>query len=134
MWILQPQDLLKTVAAAGITVSLTEAGGLLVTPASALTAELRDMLKSNKATLVEYLQEQANDATDNERELIEERAAIMEYDGGMSRAQAERMAALHTAYLLHHWGCPTCCQAGQRRGTRCPAGAGLWAAYEVETP
>lgn len=74
----------------------------------------------------------ANEPSEAERELIEERAAIMEYDGGMERAQAERLAKLHTEYLLHHWQCPTCCGAGQGRGRRCTTGTRLWAAYDFE--
>ena len=31
---------------------------------------------------------------EQKRELFEERAAIMEFDGGLSRAEAERLAAL----------------------------------------
>ncbi len=64
-------------------------------------------------------------------EVFEERAAIMEYDGGMERTQAERLALLHTRYLLHHWGCKTCCAAGQVRGQRCSTGAALWQAYDL---
>lgn len=73
-----------------------------------------------------------DDPSEAERELIEERAAIMEFDGGMERAQAERLAKLHTDYLLHHWTCKTCCAAGQGRGDRCSPGADLWAAYDLE--
>ncbi|MBN2645043.1 MAG: hypothetical protein JXR59_06175 [Desulfuromonadaceae bacterium] len=37
-------------------------------------------------------------AADTRRELFEERAAIMEFDGGLSRAEAERRAAECTGY------------------------------------
>jgi len=66
------------------------------------------------------------------REAFEERVAIMEYDGGMERTQAERLALLHTQYLLHHWGCKTCCAAGLGRGHRCLSGVALWQAYDLE--
>lgn len=36
--------------------------------------------------------------TENEREAFEERAAIMEFDGGLSRAEAERWAAASLGY------------------------------------
>lgn len=130
---LHPKGLLDTAAAAGIQVSLTAENGLLVTPASSLTAELRNLIKSHKAVLVDYLQRQAaNDPSEAERELIEERAAIMEFDSSLTRAQAERLALLHTQYLLHHWGCKTCCAAGQGRGTRCTVGNAHWIAYDSE--
>jgi len=74
----------------------------------------------------------ANDPSESERELIEERAAIMEYDGGMDRAKAERLANLHTDYLLHHWTCPTCCSAELLQTKRCSTGLELWNAYESE--
>lgn len=126
-------QLLKTLTAAGLAVSLTPDNGLKVTPAKALTYGLRAIIKAHKAVLVEYLLDKAeNDAKAAERELIEERAAIMEFDGGMERTQAERAAKLHTDYLLHHWKCPICCAAGQRRGERCTVGAGLWELYSVE--
>lgn len=35
-------------------------------------------------------------------------------------------------YHLHHFGCKTCCAAGQGRGTRCEIGMGLWMAYQNE--
>jgi len=39
------------------------------------------------------------------------------------------MREAHDAYLAHHWGCPTCCAAGQGRGQRCTEGARLWSEY-----
>lgn len=121
------------IKAAGLALSLTPDSGLKVTPASAMTPELRDTIKINRDALVAYLQrEAANDPSEAERELIEERAAIMEHDCGMERSQAERLALMHTQYLLHHWGCKTCCAAGQGRGERCTDGAELWVAYDLE--
>ena len=39
---------------------------------------------------------------------------------------------LAAAYYRHHFGgCKTCVSAGRGHGTRCPAGAGLWADYEA---
>lgn len=66
------------------------------------------------------------------RDVFEDQAAIMEYDGVIERTQAERLSLLHTRYLLHHWGCNTCCAAGQGCGQRCVAGAALWQAYDLE--
>lgn len=64
-------------------------------------------------------------------ELFEERAAIMELDGGLDRCQAVLLALLHTDYVLHHWACRTCFAAGIRRGQRCNLGAKLWTKYEA---
>jgi hypothetical protein len=38
---------------------------------------------------------------------------------------------LTAAYYRHHFACPSCCAAGHGRGTRCTAGAELWASYEA---
>lgn len=35
-------------------------------------------------------------------------------------------------YHLHHFGCKTCCAAGQGRGNRCDIGMGLWMEYQKE--
>ena len=126
-------EVLHKLIAAGLSVALTPDAGLKVTPARALTDDLRNTIKMHKAVLVEYLQRDvANTLSDADQELIEERSAIMEYDGGMERTQAERLALLHTRYLLHHWGCRTCCAAGQVRGQRCATGSALWQAYDLE--
>ena len=37
-----------------------------------------------------------------------------------------------SAYHLHHFGCTSCCAAGQGRGDRCEIGMGLWTAYQNE--
>ena len=130
---MQALQLLEAFTAAGLAVSLTPDYGLKVTPAKALTEDLRASIKTHKAVLVDYLLHSAtNVPSQDEQELIEERAAIMEYDGGVERTQAERLAKLHTDYLLHHWQCPNCCGAGQGRGQRCTVGAALWAAYDGE--
>jgi hypothetical protein len=49
-------------------------------PRSALTPDLLDRLKAHKAELLEAI------------ERFEERAAIMEFDAGLSRPEAERLA------------------------------------------
>ena len=36
-----------------------------------------------------------------------------------------------SSYMRHHFTCRTCCAAGHGHGTRCTAGADLWASYEA---
>ena len=36
------------------------------------------------------------------------------------------------AYHQHHFGCTSCCAAGQGRGDRCLIGMGLWTPYQNE--
>jgi len=47
-------------------------------------------------------------------------------------SDADRIRA--RAYHQHHFGCKTCCAAGQGYGDRCVIGAGLWTAYQQEEP
>lgn len=37
-------------------------------------------------------------------------------------------------YHRHHFGCKTCCAAGQLRGQRCVVGLDFWIAYQGEEP
>ena len=132
MMALRPMEVLGTLEAAGLTASLTPDFGLMVSPASLLTDELRSLIRAHKAALVDLFKRQAAaDQAEVEREMIEERAAIMQFDAGMERDLAERMARLHTAYLMHHWRCSVCCVAGHGRGHRCEIGSSLWNDYQV---
>ena len=45
-------------------------------------------------------------------------------------SDADRIRA--GAYHQHHFGCTSCCAAGQGRGDRCEIGMGLWTAYQNE--
>lgn len=47
-------------------------------------------------------------------------------------SDADRIRA--SVYHQHHFGCKTCCAAGQGRGNRCEIGIGLWTAYQQEEP
>lgn len=95
---MQALQLLETFTAAGLAVSLTSDYRLKVTPAKALTDDLRASIKTHKAVLVDYLLSTAVDDTTGEakRETYEERAAIMEHMGGIEKSEAERLAALQT--------------------------------------
>ena len=71
-------DMLKACATAGVALRI-EGGAIRYTaPRGALTADLRAALVEHKPDIIfEY----------------EERAAIREFDGGLDRAEAERLAA-----------------------------------------
>ena len=45
-------------------------------------------------------------------------------------SDADRIRA--SAYHQHHFGCTSCCAAGQGRGDRCEIGMGLCAAYQQQ--
>lgn len=65
-------------------------------------------------------------------EAIKERAAIMEVDGGLSRGQAQAVAAMAGNFYRHHWNCAAC-RAGTQVGSAvhqpCTEGADLWRRY-----
>lgn len=68
----------------GFTVIAAD-GRLIVKPASRLTDDHRGLIRHHQQELLSYLSEAG-------REWFEERAAILEFDAGMSRAEAEAMA------------------------------------------
>ncbi|MBP9907635.1 MAG: hypothetical protein KBF66_18980 [Rhodoferax sp.] len=100
---------------AGLNLSLAPAGGLAVTPSSHLTADLRELIRSSKALLIDWLtasNEVAShvpDPPDNPLDWKE----------------------LTAAYHAHHFSCPICIAAGRgpRYGQRCGAGMALWREY-----
>jgi hypothetical protein len=64
------------------------------------------------------------------REAAEERAAILEHDGGLELAEADRVAALAGAFYAHIMGpgkATGCCNG--RAGRYCPEGQRLKSIY-----
>ena len=109
---------------AGLNLSLAPAGGLAVAPSSHLTADLRDLIRSSKALLIDWVKA-ANDAGDPASE------------PPINPTNPTDWHALDAAYLAHHFNCPTCIAAGRgsRYGLRCGTGAALWRAYsEAQLP
>ncbi len=114
------RDILGELHDAGLSIALTPDRGLKVTPASSLTPELRDVIRASKDLLIDWLAaatEADPDRPDGQgsgkvsskvstetevsgevsaqlldREAWPERAAIAEYDGGLSRQDAETLA------------------------------------------
>ncbi|MBA3595288.1 MAG: hypothetical protein H0W47_16080 [Polaromonas sp.] len=100
---------------AGLNLSLAPAGGLAVAPSSHLTADLRDLIRSSKALLIDWLTA-ANDTASHAPDPLDD---PVDWKG------------LAAAYQAHHFNCPTCIAAGRgsRYGQRCGAGMALWRAY-----
>jgi len=84
-------QIIDTLRDAGLSIALTPERGLKVSPASRLTPALRDVIRSSKHLLIDWL-DAANDPQPLDREAWPERAAIAEYDGGLSRQDAEALA------------------------------------------
>lgn len=78
-------DILAAVRAAGITLK-AEGEGIRATPRAALTDSLRAEIRANRAAILAALREDG--------EAQEERAAILEFDGGLTREIAERLAGI----------------------------------------
>jgi hypothetical protein len=89
-------DLLRSLEARGVF--LTPRGGRLIVdaPAGALTAEDRDLLCRLKPDLLAILEASLtpDELPPDWHQLWDERAAIMEYDGGLPRERAEALALL----------------------------------------
>lgn len=105
---------------AGLNLSLAPAGGLAVAPRSHLTADLRDLIRSSKALLIDWLTA-ANDATSQ--------ATCHAPEPSINPADWRELAA---AYHAHHFACITCQAAGRgaQYGLRCGAGMALWITYQ----
>ena len=105
---------------AGLNLSLAPAGGLAVAPSSHLTADLRDLIRSSKALLIDWVKA-ANDA------------GVPASEPPINPTNPTDWHALDAAYLAHHFNCPTCIAAGRgsRYGLRCGTGAALWRAYSA---
>ena len=109
------ETVVAQLAQAGLNISLAPIGGLAVAPSSHLTADLRDLIRSSKALLIDWLTA-ANDAVSHAPDPPENPLDWKE---------------LAAAYHAHHFNCPTCIAAGRssRYGQRCGAGMALWQLY-----
>lgn len=101
------EQALKRLSAAGIAIAV-RGNDLDVTYQTEPTAQQWDWLKANKPVLLRLLSAPPSppaDLTDDDREAIretfEERAAIHEFDGGLSRPEAERQA--REAIRIYHY-------------------------------
>jgi hypothetical protein len=92
-------DILQNLNLAGLSVSL-EGDRVKVENPCRLTDGLRDLIRSHKPDIVRLLSKpraaQNSELRPALREQVEERAAIIEYDGVLPRAEAERQAASAT--------------------------------------
>lgn len=109
------QDIFEALHGVGLHISLEPGGGIGVAPASLLTSELRNLIRDNKAALVDYLRD-ANDP-------VNAPAPEPPTDPNAWRELA-------AAYHQHHFTCPTCIAAGKGYGLRCGTGTALHQSYE----
>ena len=109
------ETIVAQLANAGIYFSLAPSGGLAVGPSSHLTADLRALIRSSKALLIDWLNTANNSAS---------HAA----DAPENPQDWKELAA---AYHSHHFNCPRCIAAGRgsQYGQRCSSGLALWRKY-----
>ena len=100
---------------AGLNLSLAPAGGLAVAPSSHLTDDLRGLIRSNKALLLDWLTAANDDGS---------------HPPALSNSPLD-WKELAAAYHAHHFQCPICIAAGRgsQYGRRCDPGTVLWLAY-----
>ena len=146
-------DLLLHLRGAGFKVSAADGGGIRVAPAGALTDAHRQAIRDHRAELLALLSgPEPADAEDDvavgqpaalgqpddegQREAFHERAAIMEFDGGLKRAEAEAAALVLLAEAQPRpraaapaptviQRCADCQHHGQRNTCMVPVAAGL---------
>jgi hypothetical protein len=105
------QSIFDALHDAGLTVTPKPNGGLNVAPSSRLTDALRDLVRSGKADMLQWL---AIKAMHELPEPLPQPATWFE---------------LSATYHGHHFECPTCIAAGSGYGLRCGVGASLWQRY-----
>lgn len=110
------EALLAKLSHAGLRLALAPAGGLAVAPSKHLTADLRDVIRSSKALLINWLTV-ANYGSDPAPDRID------------NPLDWKAMAA---DYHAHHFSCAACIAAGRSpdHGTRCCEGLLLWDVYQ----
>lgn len=79
------EEILQSLINSGVRLS-SNGKNLRAEPREILTDSMRILIRTHKNDLHAYLSSEAN------REAFEERAAIMEFDGGLSRLAAEAAA------------------------------------------
>ena len=133
------QDIFDALHDAGLSVSLAPSGGLVVSPGSRLTPDLRELVKGNKAALVDWLHA-ANDPDANSRlvglsRLVWPVAEKLAEESLEPPTNPNAWRELATAYHHHHFACPVCIAAGRGAGygLRCGTGAALWTSYSDAT-
>jgi hypothetical protein len=97
-------EIITDLQADGVRLS-ADGDRLLAEPRSAITDAHRHLIRTHKPALLAHLQAANEPADDHQAaldELADERAAILEHDGGLSRAKAERIAkGAARAYYSH---------------------------------
>lgn len=98
---MKPEQIISTLTARGVHLTRDETGHLRAGPAAAVTPELADLIRQHRAELLAALAPPPDPLA--VREFFDERAAVFEFEGGVTRADAEA-GALHRT--LEHFHLP----------------------------
>jgi len=133
---MSPADLVRTLERRGILLEPTPRGTLAVEPVDLVSPEEIEALRAAKAEVLALLHERLDASLGAEREDFEERAAIMEFDAGLQRPEAEQGARAMFPWPSTLGGEPRVL-GPFGRCSRCPsdahpAQAGTWVSYGGE--
>jgi hypothetical protein len=95
-----PEAIVAELRSAGVRLTPGEGGGVRVTGDKAALERWLPVLRERKADLIAYLWAEVL------REHYEERAGILEHDGGLPRAEAEASARASAGLLARNLGLP----------------------------
>ena len=128
--------LVASLEARGVTLRPTERGTLAIRPADLLAPSEVEALRQHKGAVLALLHARLDASLGAEREDYEERAAIMEFDGGMGRPEAEQGARAMFPWPATLGGAPRVLGTFGRC-SRCssdahPSRAGTWVSYGSE--
>lgn len=89
---------LEAAAQAGIAIEV-DGGDLILTAPAPPAPDLLELLRSHKTAIVSLLRGNHAWSAEDWQALYDERAAIMEFDGGLPRSEAEARAAEEVSRL-----------------------------------
>jgi hypothetical protein len=104
------QSTIEQLHSAGLTLSLTPERGLKIIPASGITPALRDLIRTRKAALIDYLHQSVATSTDAANDTIEPFTEPLGYEGtgwrlagadGLSPATLAKFRAASLALDAH---------------------------------
>lgn len=121
-----PAAIIREAAVDGVCLALSLVGTIKVKGEQAAVTRWLPVIQEHKSELMAELAVNEEDLEGAIQEAAKERSAILEFDGGMHRAQAELVANLYRAFYGHLMGigkATNCCYAPVSR--YCPEGKRL---------
>jgi len=91
-------EVLQLAHAAGVSISV-DGDDLVLCSSRAPDPELEEIVRQHKTEILRLQHDHATWSEEDLQVLFDERAGIMEFDGGLSRDEAERLARQEVALL-----------------------------------